>query len=384
MKEILHLFKESDIREELGIGTVRDAFSDMLFPGTITLHTRAKYMLFIPWIFLKHERKQTTSDQIKEYSRKDEIWLVKALLRSGESEGVIGARAQDSLKILPSYMYWSGLGIWGIRRFPGSSYEYFRSLDGFYKYRRRFSVKDGGGSISDIHHNWDPDVLPIPPNFPENMNLKLNRDEAVYLHDRIKSGCRGSLLAFLLDSSTLTQVNFVWQHPLSAHFSGEHTRIVQHARNFSDVFHGAALLYNLMLSEKKMREEWMDNVREKLASWASHINAREAEVRKWDIQEFWSIVGQQNPHIHFLTRRFIEKWISIVFSQADPGKIIEDEAARRLIVERERRIKGSRARLKNPRMLELWGGSSGSDPLSFRWQVAQRHLNDILNGKNNI
>jgi len=68
MMEILHLFGEKEIREELGIGTVRDAFSDILFPGTSTLHTRAKYMLFVPWIFMKHERKQTHStDSFKGY-----------------------------------------------------------------------------------------------------------------------------------------------------------------------------------------------------------------------------------------------------------------------------------------------------------------------------
>ena len=33
MMEILYLFRDREIREELGIGTVRDAFSDILFPG---------------------------------------------------------------------------------------------------------------------------------------------------------------------------------------------------------------------------------------------------------------------------------------------------------------------------------------------------------------
>ncbi|MFH1933727.1 MAG: DUF6361 family protein [Pseudomonadota bacterium] len=56
MMEVLYLFRDREIREELGIGTVRDAFSDILFPGTSTFHTRAKYMLFIPWIFMIQER----------------------------------------------------------------------------------------------------------------------------------------------------------------------------------------------------------------------------------------------------------------------------------------------------------------------------------------
>jgi hypothetical protein len=34
--EILCLFRDKEIREELGLGTVRDAFSEILLPGTST------------------------------------------------------------------------------------------------------------------------------------------------------------------------------------------------------------------------------------------------------------------------------------------------------------------------------------------------------------
>lgn len=36
--------------DELGIGSIRDTFSDELFPGTSTIQTRARYFLFVPWI----------------------------------------------------------------------------------------------------------------------------------------------------------------------------------------------------------------------------------------------------------------------------------------------------------------------------------------------
>ena len=41
---ILRLLGTQTALDELGIGTVRDAFSDMLFPGISTLQTRAKYL----------------------------------------------------------------------------------------------------------------------------------------------------------------------------------------------------------------------------------------------------------------------------------------------------------------------------------------------------
>lgn len=40
MRELLNMFSEQESRDELGIGQVRDAFGDLLFPGTSTLHTR--------------------------------------------------------------------------------------------------------------------------------------------------------------------------------------------------------------------------------------------------------------------------------------------------------------------------------------------------------
>ena len=49
MLDVVDLFGEHDTRDELGIGSVRDAFADMLFPGTSTIMTRARYFLLVPW-----------------------------------------------------------------------------------------------------------------------------------------------------------------------------------------------------------------------------------------------------------------------------------------------------------------------------------------------
>ena len=50
VRELIALFAQSESRDELGIGQVRDAFSEMLFPGTSVIQTRARYFLFVPWI----------------------------------------------------------------------------------------------------------------------------------------------------------------------------------------------------------------------------------------------------------------------------------------------------------------------------------------------
>lgn len=50
-QRIMALFQERDSRDELGLGAIRDSISDHLFPGTSTIQTRLRYMLFVPWIF---------------------------------------------------------------------------------------------------------------------------------------------------------------------------------------------------------------------------------------------------------------------------------------------------------------------------------------------
>jgi hypothetical protein len=59
MQRVIELFKEPDTRDELGIGQIRDAFSDLLFPATSTFQTKARYFLLIPWILLELERQKT-------------------------------------------------------------------------------------------------------------------------------------------------------------------------------------------------------------------------------------------------------------------------------------------------------------------------------------
>src|SRR5512141_2087324 len=49
--DALGLLRDRDTRDELGIAGVRDAYSELLFPGTSTIQTRAGYFLFVPWIY---------------------------------------------------------------------------------------------------------------------------------------------------------------------------------------------------------------------------------------------------------------------------------------------------------------------------------------------
>ncbi len=55
MQRILALFQVRETRDELGLGAVRDSFADQMFPGTSTIQTRLRYMLFVPWMYRRFE-----------------------------------------------------------------------------------------------------------------------------------------------------------------------------------------------------------------------------------------------------------------------------------------------------------------------------------------
>ena len=42
MLDIVDLFRKHDTRDELGVGSVRDTFADLFFPGTSTIMTRGR------------------------------------------------------------------------------------------------------------------------------------------------------------------------------------------------------------------------------------------------------------------------------------------------------------------------------------------------------
>lgn len=55
---ILASLSQSESRDELGLGGVRDSLADRLFPGTSTIQTRLRYFFIVPWCFRAIEQKR--------------------------------------------------------------------------------------------------------------------------------------------------------------------------------------------------------------------------------------------------------------------------------------------------------------------------------------
>lgn len=385
MLDVVDLFKEQNTRDELGIGAIRDVLADQLFPGTGTVQTRARYFLFIPWIYLDLERRRIGSSQIASQARKVEIQLIEALARvhRGQGEGVIGIEARAGLKRLPSNIYWLGLGTWKIRLVHGSQDQYHRSLDRFYPVMTPRSRGEETDAPVTILPNWHTGLPDAPASFPQKADFKLRRTEADYLRERIMASVPASLLAFLVDKGRDdAAADYPWFHPQFAQFPSAIRGQLEHARNFSEAIHGAALLYNFMLAEKSERRDLAKYYQGGLAEWAENLRARENEFAGWDRKEFWSIVTRDpTVRISIHTRTFVDTWLTLALAPAVASRIRSNDKARQLVHGRERALKGKLARLDNRDALRNWNGAAGAGRLDYRWRQAKTIIGDILVGQ---
>lgn len=379
--EVIDLFRDEDTRDELGIGTIRDTLADLLFPGTSTVQTRLRYFLFVPWVLGELERRKIASHDAPRWTRKLQGRLCDALLTDEEVEGVIGARAGQHVQRLPSNVYWNGLGVWGIRLYPGSEAAYYQSLDGLYERKRtsRGSADDEVGDDTALV-TWDP-ALPSPPEeLMEATEFELTEPEADYLTDRIRRRAPDSLLRELIDRSVWADdgISFPWDHSAADGLPPPLADTLDHARNFSELIHGAALLYNLMLAEEARWEKLVADYHDRLALWWDGTVARAAAFELWDQRAFWQLLAQAGGRITPHTRSFVDMWREVFDASNRLESLTNSSRVRQFVTHRERRLKGKRARLGNPHMLETWRGQSGTAQLDYRWnRPVKGYLNDL-------
>ena len=387
MLDFIDQFRDQGILDEIGIGTIRDAFADYFFPGTTTVQTRARYFLFVPWIYRQLESKTTSSTEFARKLRAAELGLLEAMLAAGVSDGerLIGRQSRAALKRWPSSIYWAGLGRWGIRRFPGSQERYRRWLDTFYRQRRHAADEIERELGSGYAANWDPDphFPKMPKGFPERMTMNLLREEADYLVHRIRVSCSGSLLTSLLGTASAVKADTIWMLPNLVELSIELQEQIRHARLFAEVMHGASLLYYWSAANMGQQTERTDEAEELLDKWALALKGDWPVLLAWVAtrKRFWESPAFQEVKIPERTRRFVEAWTDHIVERGPAASIWKSKPAVRLIRDRERETKTeARARLWNRQQLERWDPSDAPVLLDYRWGIASSMLRDIHSG----
>jgi hypothetical protein len=298
MRELIGLFSDKGSLDELGIGQVRDAFSDLLFPGTSSLHTRARYLVIVPWCYQAAERQGRTGVALTGQVEMNERTVIATLKKAGVSEGLIGQVAGVAVKTLPSTIYWTALAQYGIRH----------GNEGGGWPSRESAANVEAEELAERHVGmWHPTVPVRPSGFPYELpgGLDLAEAEADWLRDRMLVGASGTLLAHLLGhgSRPVADTDAPWEEPAVVDAPDQPAADIWHAELFSLAMYGAALLYNLLVAERYEREgltqveDPVDDYRDRLAQWAEDTAQRADELAAWNRSDMWSRVTAQNPRI---------------------------------------------------------------------------------------
>ena len=380
MRDIIKLFTDRDSRDELGLGQVRDAISDGLFPGTSVLLTRARYLLFVPWCFQLAEGKPDSLALAEKHERA----LITTLRKSGSNDltGLLGARVGQALQTLPSTIYWGSLRRYGIVR-----EDYAWKSDVFNPVTRGMDGDDEGARKSATA--WSHTIPPAPGDFPYSLGraFDLSREEAGWLRDRILDSSPGTVLAHLMESPPLKESRTPWGDPSARAAEGEAGGLLRNAEAFSTAMHGASLLYNLLLAEeyesnisdeRRRLQTPVSDYRDSLTQWAGR--ATSTRLQDWDVRDLWAwVFGTAKATIAPGTERFISDWVALIKVEGFDA-IADESAARKLVRDRERRQKGALARLGSPKRLSAWSGAAGAGALTFRWSTVRDIVLDIHAG----
>jgi hypothetical protein len=393
VKSVIDLLSTPGVIDELGIGVIRDSFSDSLFPGISTIQTRAKYFLTVPRIFKEYERlpaNKRRRRKLADYLNDHENQCMRAMVanNSGESgHQIIGASfvgKQGEVLRKPSSVYWTGIRQFGLIK-TGLSLQAFC---------RKFANPDQ--PLQDLIQGTDktrgddPDAaeqanetINIPANndeyWLETVNIDLSKDEAQFLSRQIEARVPLSLIGqILLDAEVRLQFLALpddWNFTAfadGATFLGqlptELNRIITAARDFWQLMHGAHIRYNCLLqdrhgtSERRMEFEgyWDD--------WLSEL--KQFPWERWETGFLWELTKLHHRRVREHTVTFIESWINGVREDADTDRLDE------LVIRQERFNKKGRARL-NPTAEESVGDWVGIDDLNYRLNVVRTIVNDI-------
>jgi hypothetical protein len=367
---VLRQLTEPGAVDELGIGTIRDGFANILFPGTSTIQTRAKYLFLIPYICLELERgKKLRPHELIDALEQNELDLID-ILAVNSAEGVIGQRSRQTLRRKPSSIYWNALRTYGILAEPVTMNEYAalsyarKTTSEQQKNLGRRKAKDEEDTTDDCDtgmggaSSWR---VPLPPeDWRDNLSIDLTAAEATYLRERILSmpNTRDSLLALVLRENRLDFTEYECFDEIDA-LQGlmppQMLHDYQLVRDFARFIMGAQIRYNILYS----------------------VGQNE------DANEQWERYLQEQPTVSLadIQARLKPRPSVMKFLKAYQNAIGNESTLDRLIVEREKALKGpARSKLTNKELYQYDGESINLEPLTYRLFHVQRMVRDIFEG----
>ena len=362
VKRFIELMEEDGVQDELGVGTIRDAMSNKLFPGFSTLHTRAKYFFITPYILLDRERKQRKSESGKDYFNRVEIETNNTIIKFYESckerkeESYFGKFKKDGvLKRQPSEIYWNGITTLRLVNYDGTLDQLLR--DKHSTIEELLSCNQGDDTVKEQGENNKPRVVDAgsADGWIENITekgLTLTSVEAQILRDRLIKHTPNSLPTELLTNDEVWEVykaaaykdkgneqitnaliNFVEKAYKLVENEELRTNLIT-AHDLSLFLYGPHIAYNLRLAEQvKAAESVIQELRDMGIVWLETLEQRMIDYKRFDISNC-----MQDVNVKPTTRLFLKEVQQLV-TQQEKWQDIEPELCDRVEKQEERNKK---------------------------------------------
>ena len=266
---VLDLLSEPGTLDELGIAPIRDGFSNLFFPGTSTIQTRAKYFFLVPYALKELElSNEINPNKVLRVFNETEKFCGQTLLEQNVNEnGIIGKRSLQGgkwVKRTPADIYWAGLRKYGI--FTGGNIslsEYIRASCAIKNQKSNLTKLGNRNDNAEENECDDKNAgnifkmqfwkMPLyTKQWRENIQMNLAAEEGAFLREQITSNCPDSMIAYILENK-MTEIldieNFSDLAAIIHNFPQEIQEDYKLALSFSDFLFVARTLYNIIISD---------------------------------------------------------------------------------------------------------------------------------------
>lgn len=367
---VLDLLGEKGVLDELGISQIRDAYSDLFFPGTSTIQTRAKYFFIVPYALRDLEfNNQYDFFKLKKTFDKTEKECAHIFLENNPDElGVIGRRSIQGgswVSRTPASIYWAGLRKYGFFKGKMSIDQYIKFI-AIQKQNTLGAVKLGNSSDESHDDKNAGDVQKIhlfnipsyKRNWIDDLDINLTFEEGQFLKNQIIETCPDSLMAYVLKYDIhefLDISSFSDLQAIIYMFPDEIKNNYNKANSFSEFCFALRVIYNLIISENKNKEA----IRE-------FDNLNFHEISNIDIDGIMGSLGVFNPYLRIFLKNSCEAMKNEDF-----------EKLKNIIQNREIFLKGiNRSKTAHPGEYDTNEWFAGKR-LDYRFSIAKDIIADI-------
>lgn len=389
--KMMQLLQESEAIEELGIGRVRDYFSNTLFPGTSTLQHHAKYFVVLPSLYyhIGHcNKKFTQRTDVERYIKEAEIQITRQLVEDEDGNvrsnltGITGINTyKDALsdykkyvKYDPAYIYGGGLVTYGIIPNTDITRLLFEMNNSYHNNPHNKSMRSRDNITEDAIEMADEKQV-IKTCGEEydffngvTMSLALSEREASFLKDRISQTCYDTLLNYILECKKEIPDTFSYYDiiDLLDELNPDILNIYKQSVLFSKLIHLIDWRYNYTYYE-------------------SFGLTEEAEYCKLEystlLQKHNNVLTRKNAYVSLFEHiRAIDPMLTEFCENCyEAIRFNDTKRIDHLVKAREQSVKRERSKIGNNAYRNQSRGKP--QPNTFRWETVRTLINEIRNYK---